>query len=37
MTLPGRTMLKVPGYDQPVEFGIMVKFAYRIDDIDEEV
>jgi valyl-tRNA synthetase len=37
MTLSGRTMLRVPGYEQPVEFGVFVLFAYRIDDSDEEV
>jgi valyl-tRNA synthetase len=27
----GRTMLKVPGYDEPVEVGVLVSFAYKVD------
>ena len=30
--LPGRTMLSVPGYDQKIEFGVLVSFAYRVED-----
>ncbi|XP_057426797.1 valine--tRNA ligase, mitochondrial 1 isoform X2 [Lotus japonicus] len=26
-----RTLLKVPGYDKPVEFGVLTKFAYPLD------
>lgn len=36
MFLP-RTLLNVPGYAEPVEFGVLVHFAYAIDDCDEEV
>ena len=30
--LPGRTLLSVPGYDSKVEFGVLVYFAYKIED-----
>lgn len=30
--LEGRTMLSVPGYDQKVEFGQLVSFAYRVEN-----
>lgn len=30
--LEGRTMLRVPGYAQPVEFGVLVSFAYPVMD-----
>ncbi|XP_023954262.2 valine--tRNA ligase isoform X2 [Bicyclus anynana] len=35
--LPGRTMLSIPGYDSKVEFGVLVHFAYRAEDSDEEI
>uniref|UniRef100_A0A3B3Z7Q5 Valine--tRNA ligase, mitochondrial n=1 Tax=Periophthalmus magnuspinnatus TaxID=409849 RepID=A0A3B3Z7Q5_9GOBI len=35
--LSGRTLLPVPGYDRPVEFGTMVTFAYPIEGHDGEV
>ncbi|CAH0715283.1 unnamed protein product, partial [Brenthis ino] len=35
--LPGRTMLSIPGYDSKVEFGVLVLFAYRAEDSDEEI
>ncbi|CAH8866827.1 unnamed protein product [Trichobilharzia szidati] len=28
--LPGRTLLRVPGYDKPVVFGVITSFAYPI-------
>jgi len=28
--LPGRTLLSIPGYEEKVEFGVLVKFAYRV-------
>lgn len=28
--LTGRTLLTVPGYDQKVEFGVIVSFAYKV-------
>ncbi|PAV55627.1 hypothetical protein WR25_09948 isoform G [Diploscapter pachys] len=35
--LPGRTLLPVPGYSDKVEFGVIVSFAYKIKDSEEEV
>ena len=32
MAVTGRTPLSVPGYDEPVEFGIMDSLAYRLED-----
>lgn len=28
----GRTLLSVPGYDKKVEFGVLIHFAYPIED-----
>lgn len=35
--LPGRTLLSVPGYEQKVEFGTMVTFAYPLEGQEGEV
>ncbi|XP_044532837.1 valine--tRNA ligase [Gracilinanus agilis] len=37
--LSGRTLLSVPGYEEKVEFGVIVSFAYKIEDSEsnEEV
>ncbi|KAF6202108.1 hypothetical protein GE061_004506 [Apolygus lucorum] len=35
--LPGRTLLSVPGYSSKVEFGVLVYFAYRFVDSDDEI
>ncbi|KAF8539524.1 tRNA synthetases class I-domain-containing protein [Trichophaea hybrida] len=35
--LTGRKLLSVPGYDEKVEFGIMVSFAYELEDGSEKV
>uniref|UniRef100_A0AAR2LTY3 Valine--tRNA ligase, mitochondrial n=1 Tax=Pygocentrus nattereri TaxID=42514 RepID=A0AAR2LTY3_PYGNA len=35
--LPGRTLLSVPGYEQKVEFGTMITFAYPIEGHEGEV
>ncbi|CAM4561852.1 valine--tRNA ligase isoform X1 [Lepidochelys kempii] len=35
--LPGRTLLPVPGYKDKVEFGVLVSFAYKLEDSEEEV
>lgn len=35
--LPGRTFLSVPGYDEKVEFGVLVSFAYQVADSDEKL
>ena len=37
MELPGRTLIDVPGYDEQVEFGIIVSFAYQVDGSDEKI
>lgn len=37
MEIPGRTKLNIPGYSEPVEFGVLVLFAYRMVDSEEEV
>lgn len=35
--LSGRTMLPVPGYKEKVEFGVIISFAYKIENSDEEI
>ena len=35
--LNGRTLLPVPGYEEKVEFGALISFAYPVEDSDEEV
>lgn len=30
--LTGRTLLSVPGYKEKVEFGVLVSFAYKVQD-----
>ncbi|CAI4224013.1 unnamed protein product [Auanema sp. JU1783] len=35
--LTGRTLLPVPGYDEKIEFGVILSFAYKIKNSDEEV
>ncbi|CAH1989036.1 unnamed protein product [Acanthoscelides obtectus] len=35
--LPGRTFLSVPGYDEKIEFGVLVHFAYQIEGSDERL
>ncbi|PIO38859.1 hypothetical protein AB205_0043880 [Aquarana catesbeiana] len=35
--LTGRTVLPVPGYKEGVEFGVLVSFAYKVQDTGEEV
>ncbi|TRY74507.1 hypothetical protein TCAL_09188 [Tigriopus californicus] len=35
--LPGRTMLSVPGYPNKIEFGVIVSFAYKFVDSDDEI
>ncbi|KAM8793845.1 valine--tRNA ligase [Eudromia elegans] len=34
--LGGRTLLAVPGYEDKVEFGVLVSFAYVLEDSEEE-
>ncbi|CAM2712453.1 unnamed protein product [Rotaria socialis] len=35
--LKGRTLISVPGYDQPVEFGVLIYFAYPVENSKEEI
>ncbi|KAK0403635.1 hypothetical protein QR680_017043 [Steinernema hermaphroditum] len=35
--LTGRTLLPVPGYTEKIEFGVIVSFAYPVENSDEEV
>jgi len=30
--LEGRTMLSVPGYADPIEFGVLISFSYKLED-----
>ncbi|XP_071802755.1 valine--tRNA ligase-like [Asterias amurensis] len=35
--LPGRALLFVPGYEEKVEFGVLVYFAYKVEGSDDEI
>ncbi|KAK9446477.1 tRNA synthetases class I-domain-containing protein [Limtongia smithiae] len=35
--IKGRTMLSVPGYSEPVEFGVITSFAYPVEGLDEKL
>lgn len=35
--ITGRTLLSVPGYSEPVEFGVITSFAYPIENSDEKL
>ncbi|XP_077298663.1 valyl-tRNA synthetase [Arctopsyche grandis] len=35
--LPGRTFMSIPGYENKVEFGVLVFFAYKVENSDEEI
>lgn len=35
--LPGRTLMSVPGYGDKIEFGVLISFAYKIDNSEEEI
>ena len=35
--MDGRTLLSVPGYDQKIEFGVLVSFAYPVLGTEEEI
>ena len=37
MEIDGRTFLKVPGYEEKVEFGVLVHFAYPVIGTDREI
>lgn len=34
---PGRTFFSIPGYEEKVEFGVLVSFAYKVEDTGEEI
>ena len=34
--IPGRTLMAVPGYKDKVEFGVLVSFAYKVEDSGEK-
>ncbi|XP_050307402.1 valine--tRNA ligase [Anthonomus grandis grandis] len=35
--LPGRTLLSVPGYEEKIEFGVLVHFAYEVEGTGEKL
>ncbi|XP_071948328.1 valine--tRNA ligase-like [Antedon mediterranea] len=35
--LPGKTLLSVPGYEDKIEFGVLIEFAYKVENSDEEI
>ncbi|XP_011180482.2 valine--tRNA ligase [Zeugodacus cucurbitae] len=35
--IPGRTFFSIPGYEEKIEFGVLIKFAYKIENSNEEV
>ncbi|KAI9575766.1 hypothetical protein GQX74_015702 [Glossina fuscipes] len=35
--ISGRTLVLIPGYSDKVEYGVLVKFAYCVEDSDEEL
>ena len=35
--LTGRTMLSVPNYDKKIEFGVLISFAYPVENSTEEI
>jgi valyl-tRNA synthetase len=35
--LTGRTLLRVPNYEDKVEFGVLVSFAYKVEGCDSEI
>ncbi|GFR12487.1 valine--tRNA ligase [Trichonephila clavata] len=37
LELTGRTLLSVPGHKDKVEFGVLVSFAYPVENSDEEI
>lgn len=36
MEVSGRTLVNIPGYKEPVEFGVLVSFAYRVEGTEDE-
>lgn len=37
MELQGRTMLSLPGYEEKIEFGVLITFAYKVCGSDDEI
>ena len=37
MELPGKTLFSVPGYKDKVEFGVIISFAYKVENSSEEI
>lgn len=37
LEVPGRVFLSIPGYQEQVEFGVLVSFAYQVEDTNEEI
>lgn len=35
--IPGRSFFSIPGYEEKIEFGVLITFAYKVDDSDEEI
>ncbi|XP_051153202.1 valine--tRNA ligase isoform X1 [Leptopilina boulardi] len=35
--LTGRTLLSIPGYNEKVEFGVLVLFSYEVENLDEKI
>lgn len=35
--LPGRTLLAVPGYKDKIEFGVLISFAYPVENSNDEI
>ncbi|KAH7719353.1 Valyl-tRNA synthetase [Aphelenchoides avenae] len=35
--LAGRTLLPVPGYPEKIEFGVLISFAYPVENSDEQI
>ncbi|CAN3375512.1 hypothetical protein DIURU_005750 [Diutina rugosa] len=36
-TIPGKTLVAVPGYDEKVEFGVLTSFSYPVEGSDEKI
>lgn len=36
-SIPGKTLLSVPNYDQKIEFGVLTSFAYPVEGSDEKL
>lgn len=35
--IPGRTFLSIPGYSEKVEFGVLISFAYKVENSNDEI